>query len=1539
LKSAVRKIMRSDARTSCLLTAAITFLFIPFIAFALPEGETVVSGSAAFDRSVSNTLNVNTPSERLIVNYNSFSIAQPETVSFQQPSASAIVLNRVVGVDPSAIMGTLNANGRVFIVNPNGVIFGPNSRVDVAGLVASSLNISNDDFLNGNFVFRNRANGYVINEGTINARGGYVCLLGGAVDNRMMIQAELGTVVLAAGEKITVSLEDQNAISVVVDEAVQSEVFGPDGEKMTSAVKNSGTILAEGGKVMLTAKVLNRVFDHAINNTGLVKVTSLVERDGVIELVAEGAPIVNSGTLEADRIDIKGSNADFVNTPEARIIANAVAAASPDGGKIAIEATSVLQQGLISANSLEQGTAGEIIIVSEGTATFDSSSCTEARAMGIVGNGGRINIASKQASVFVNKNAKIDFSAGSVSGNGGLLRIDAFEQLGFYGILNGRAPPGYTPGKAILDPDYATIGNPETTLFIDADTTVDAWLDITINGNIRLGYNTTLNLFADHQVFTEGNDYFWYEWDTISPGIGAIINGGDFIIYGDDNGGTLNLRAGSGIGTIDRMIQTNVQYLSAVINPDSYEGDIFIDQGDARLYIGAGAGEERRGIYSPGLVVLTSLGIIQSNSPSEPTITADDLFLESEGGIVGYQGAFTTSVHNLAVVNYDSGSIDIVNDRNLVVLAAVNYAVPPPTGGPGAGINISTTSGDITVRYGISGNGPITLNADNNIILSTLANIGTTPASTVTLIANNGAILREDLESEYGLVAFWNFDNIYNKDDGDSFAEDVSGNGNDARIYGNPAITTGYFGDAAFSFDGVDDRLVVDGNLDLGDGSFTLICWYMGTQSLNNVGLMGASPYPYTSGYALETHYGALQYWVNNNMVRSAISVNDRAWHQLAMVRDGSEGRLSIFGQDTTYMVDFPVLEDSVNTSADLWIGGWGHMRRLAQGALNDVRVYDRALSDFELYGQTLIGSGQGRINAGNVVLEAASGIDVELGLSSTVNAASEAGEIAIEGYGDLILVPNDSGWAVFGGGDDDIMISSRGNITVQGQVTTSGDVRLDAYGSLTVSDDMNADDLYLWADSNWDGIGALTINASAGDRVFYCNSFNVAGANIFDVTVDGDLSLDNGLTWFGVSTGLDSDIRGFSVLSTLEAPMTVYNSLEVTDFITFRSAGDLRIYTDLYAQQIYTFADDNGNGSGSLFSGEGTLSLFGKQHFLNSGSDFYIDIYEGNIIRVRSAPYSEGVDFYALLQDIDPGDGLGFGYLSVSSSRASGGDIYVNAPLDRTMTGNGISLMAGHNIYINAPITTTTGGIYLYAMSGSIFGALEYDGESFTHITTNVMINLEAGGIIGSYIIPISVDVQGESYYGVDLSVYGAEQEDLEGPLVSAVLSGITPSGSVTIGNYPPGQVIFNGAVVWDPSSYVPPIPDPDPDPGPDPDPDPDPDPYPDPDPDPDSDQDPDHDPISHNESLSDPIAPVGNIISNVPNPVDAGNLAVFQFNSPIGTVFAYHPITRADMGAVEPLSVGAGSYELLDGEIRLFGNEGLLQFFQEFDEKYKQL
>jgi len=188
------------------IATAVAACFAAELAYANPVGPVVVNGQVTFAQSGSQLSITNSPGS--IVNWQQFSIGAAESTRFIQQSSASAVLNRVVGADPSAVLGALQSNGRVFLINPNGIVFGAGARVDVAGLVASTLHLSNEDFLAGRLSFAGdlAKAAAVVNHGRITANeGGGVYLVGAAVDNQGVITAPNGEVVLAAGNSVRVT--------------------------------------------------------------------------------------------------------------------------------------------------------------------------------------------------------------------------------------------------------------------------------------------------------------------------------------------------------------------------------------------------------------------------------------------------------------------------------------------------------------------------------------------------------------------------------------------------------------------------------------------------------------------------------------------------------------------------------------------------------------------------------------------------------------------------------------------------------------------------------------------------------------------------------------------------------------------------------------------------------------------------------------------------------------------------------------------------------------------------------------------------------------------------------------------------------------------------------------------------------------------------------------------------------------------------------------------------------------------------------------
>ena len=249
----------------------------------------VTTGHATITQS-GNATNVNQTTQAASINWQSFSIGSSSVVNFNQPNSSSVTLNRVVGNETSIIEGALNANGHVFLLNGNGILMTKGSSVNTAGFVASTLDISDDDFRKGNYVFKaDGSPGSVVNQGTITATaGGYVALLGSRVSNQGVIVATKGTVAMAAGDQVTLNFNGNSLVGVTVDEGA-----------LNALVENKQAIFADGGKVILTAKAADDLLTAQVNDSGVIQAQTVGDLKGDIQLFADGGTVKVSGTLDA----------------------------------------------------------------------------------------------------------------------------------------------------------------------------------------------------------------------------------------------------------------------------------------------------------------------------------------------------------------------------------------------------------------------------------------------------------------------------------------------------------------------------------------------------------------------------------------------------------------------------------------------------------------------------------------------------------------------------------------------------------------------------------------------------------------------------------------------------------------------------------------------------------------------------------------------------------------------------------------------------------------------------------------------------------------------------------------------------------------------------------------------------------------------------------------------------------------------------------------------------------------------------------------
>lgn len=255
-------------------------------AYALPEGGQVAAGQAAITTAGS-TMTIAQQTAQAIINWQNFGIGSGEAVHINQPNSQAMLLNRVIGSNPSEIFGQLTANGQVILVNPNGVFFRPGSSVDVGGLTASTLNIANEDFLKGQLRFAGDSQNPVINAGSITAQNGYVNLLAKEVVNEGIIAAQTGSVNLAAGSGMSLDYNGDGKMTVAVTDGAYQ-----------SAVTNKKLIQADGGLVVMTASGKDALMDSAVNNSGMIQANTLGEATGQISLTGDN--IATTGTISAD---------------------------------------------------------------------------------------------------------------------------------------------------------------------------------------------------------------------------------------------------------------------------------------------------------------------------------------------------------------------------------------------------------------------------------------------------------------------------------------------------------------------------------------------------------------------------------------------------------------------------------------------------------------------------------------------------------------------------------------------------------------------------------------------------------------------------------------------------------------------------------------------------------------------------------------------------------------------------------------------------------------------------------------------------------------------------------------------------------------------------------------------------------------------------------------------------------------------------------------------------------------------------------------
>lgn len=574
--------------------------------YAMPTGGQIQSGQGSIAQNGKN-MTVTQNSGKMAVDWTQFNIARDEAVKFAQPGRDAVALNRITGGQKSVIDGALSANGNLFLVNPNGVVFGKTSTVDVGSLVASTAQLSGtfmknfaSSTANLNLTIGDGNSSAILNEGSITAQGGLVALHAAQVENTGTISNAGGQVALAAAKQLTLSPDSDGKLNYAVD-----------GELAQAKALNSGRIQADGGYVVMTAKSADDVLGTVVNNTGTIEARTL-RKDEKGQILLDGGQsgqVEVSGTLDASGTD-EGQSAGSIKVIGQKTLvhdnSSLLAKGNVDGGKIETSGDVLdLGDGLTIDAKGTQGKAGEWLLDPLDVIIADTDPTTTSNYD---------NAEKKTAadSDFTSGSASIGYSdpdattanASSVNGAVTWISTDMVEKMLNAGT-NVTIQAAATNGSA----NIIVKNDIEKTAGKDATFTLDAMRNITINGNISSTSNK-LNVVLNA--------------DSNGDQIGAVIINGNI----DTNGGDFTSATGGTVG-----------YASDSANTKGYGKGTLTGKADPT-----------------GHTVGTYFGHVDSSGTADGA--KDDRLIQTNGGKITLNGEVAIGL-NGGTLTLDSGSGDV----------------------------------------------------------------------------------------------------------------------------------------------------------------------------------------------------------------------------------------------------------------------------------------------------------------------------------------------------------------------------------------------------------------------------------------------------------------------------------------------------------------------------------------------------------------------------------------------------------------------------------------------------------------------------------------------------------------------------------------------------------------------------------------------------------------------------------------------------------------------------------------------------------------
>ena len=733
------------------------------IALSNPSGAQIINGQVSIIQN-NNTTNI-TASSGAIINWQDFSIGQNEITRFIQQNSQSTVLNRVIGQNPSQILGQLISNGHVFLINPNGVLFGANSVINTQSLLASTLNISNQDFLSGNYHFSAGSSaGSILNEGIIRAgENGNIVLIAPDIENSGVIQTDGGKIVLAAGQELTLTSLDNPDI--------RFQVQSPE-----NSVLNLGQILTKGGAIDLFAGTITH--SGEINSENLVlDASGNISLKTKQDITVTSTASISANAAEGGQVNIESAEGDTIIRGTISAKGN-----SGSGGSIQVLGERVALLGNASLDASGESGGGTILVggdyqgkntsIKNASQTVVSNDVSIDASAKTSGDGGRVIV---WADGFTEFHGDLDISAGSQSGDGGFAEVSGKENLVYRGRINASSSHGQA-GSVLFDPKNITIinsqGDGSTPLPVDqitpfsdtpsTDLTIDLYVDEGLSGtgppsfieSLANGTNYIFQANNDIPIETEisgenashgnGGDLTFLAGRSIFIKADITTDGGDFtaianstvadgVINSSTLGHTTVINREAGAATIE--VGDFGSGTAATINTSNLASNTNSGHGNIKLQIKDGAGLTNN---TAGDIIIDTNSTLKTRGGTIELLATTGFITVSSGASV-LSGNETAGTSSTGAITIQADKIDIDSTGSISTLA---------TSLSRSNVSISTFSTDRNMAIGTSATGLFSLSkAELGTIQAAELTIGSNSTNTTGTMTISDSLINTDINA------------------------------------------------------------------------------------------------------------------------------------------------------------------------------------------------------------------------------------------------------------------------------------------------------------------------------------------------------------------------------------------------------------------------------------------------------------------------------------------------------------------------------------------------------------------------------------------------------------------------------------------------------------------------------------------------------------------------------------------------------------------------------------------------------------------------